>query len=65
LRLGLGGVVIVLALSVITGRNLFEEIGTDEPADDPDRRARETVLERVAVGTFNDEQRVFRETLAV
>ena len=65
LRLGLGGFVIVLALSVITGRNLFDELdGGEAPAvDDPGRRDREVELERVAVGTFNDGQRVFRETI--
>ncbi|MBK6687989.1 MAG: neutral zinc metallopeptidase [Deltaproteobacteria bacterium] len=73
LRLGLGGVVVVAVLSVVTQRNLFVELGltggggapstTAPGVDDPARRAREEPLKQVALGTFNDAQDLFGRAL--
>lgn len=74
LRLGLGGVVLVAVLSVVTKRNLFVELGltgggggapsaTAPSVDDPARRAREEPLKQVALGTFNDAQALFGQAL--
>ena len=63
IRLGLGGVLVVAALSVVTKRNLFVELGlVNGPApvtrgDDPSRRAREEASRATAVAAFNDAQR--------
>lgn len=74
MRLGLGGVVLVAVLSVVTKRNLFVELGltgggggapsaTAPSVDDPARRAREEPLKQVALGTFNDAQALFGQAL--
>lgn len=75
LRLGLGGVVLIAVLSVVTKRNLFVELGltggggggapsTRAPGvDDPARRAKEEPLKQVALGTFNDAQALFGQAL--
>jgi len=76
-RLGLGGTVVVLALSLIFGRDLFADLGaspagapatTPGPAASPaqvDRRqAAEKQLERTAVVSFNDAQRTWSTALA-
>ena len=77
IRLGLGGTVVVLALSLVFGRDLFADLGaspagapatTPGPAAPPaqvDRRqAAEKQLERTAIVSFNDAQRTWSTTLA-
>jgi predicted metalloprotease len=76
-RLGLGGTVIVLALSLVFGRDLFADLGASPAgvpaaapssppsADQVDRRqAAESQLERPAVASFNDAQRTWSTKLA-
>lgn len=73
IKLGLGGTVVVLALSVLTQRNLFTELGIDtggsaslpeSSGPDPQRQAAEEELRNVAVGAFNDAQDVFTQVFA-
>ncbi len=76
IKLGLGGTVVVLALSVLTQRNLFSELGIDvgggsaslppggSAGPDPRREAAEEELRHVAVGAFNDAQDVFTQSFA-
>jgi uncharacterized protein len=76
-RLGLGGTVVVLALSLLFGRDLFSDLGASPagvqatasaPAASPDRVERrqsaEKQLERTAVTSFNDAQRTWSTALA-
>ena len=76
-RLGLGGTVVVLALSLLFGRDLFSDLGA-APAGAPmaastpapstaqveRRQAGERQLERTAVTSFNDAQRTWSTALA-
>jgi predicted metalloprotease len=72
-RLGLGGTVVVLVLSLVFKQNLFALIGAEpgvpsaapagSPVRDERRRAGEGELERVAVGAFNDAQRVWSSSV--
>ncbi len=78
IRLGLGGTVVVLALSLIFGRDLFSDLGAAPagapvavrpeaaaPAQQAERRlAAERKLEATAVASFNDVQRTWESTLA-
>jgi hypothetical protein len=66
IRLGLGGTLVVLALSIVFRQDLFSMLGggAPAPAGPPApaaqvqrREAAESGLERVAVGSFNDVQR--------
>jgi uncharacterized protein len=74
IKLGLGGTLVLLALSFIFKTDLFSVVNpgpaatTDQvaPARDPEsteRGASERPLERVAVGSFNDAQRVWAQLL--
>ncbi len=76
-RLGLGGTVVVLALSLVFGRDLFADLGASPvgapaagPARGPSaaqveqRQAAESDLERTAVTSFNDVQRTWSTALA-
>jgi predicted metalloprotease len=74
IKLGLGGTLVLLALSFIFKTDLFSVVNpgptatTDQvaPARDPEsteRGASERALERVAVGSFNDAQRVWAQLL--
>jgi predicted metalloprotease len=76
-RLGLGGTVVVLALSVLFGRDLFADlgaapagapVGVGGPAPSPQqagrRAASEQQLEATAVAAFNDAQRTWESTLS-
>ena len=66
-RLGLGGTVVLLVLSLVFKQNLFALLGTGDIPGPPaasspaggQRQAAEAELERVAVGSFNDVQRVW------
>jgi predicted metalloprotease len=70
LKLGLGGTLVVLALSVVFQQDFFALLGADpsggggaaavSPEDARRRAAAEADLERVAVGAFNDAQRFWR-----
>jgi predicted metalloprotease len=76
-QLGLGGTVVVLALSVLFGRDLFADLGAApagapvtaapgpaaSPAQVERRQAAERQLERTAVASFNDAQRTWASTL--
>jgi hypothetical protein len=78
IRLGLGGTVVVLALSLIFGRDLFSDLGAAPagapvavrpepaaPAQQAERRlAAERKLEATAVTSFNDVQRTWESALA-
>ena len=75
LRLGLGGTVVLLVLSVVFKQDFFSLLGAQPggpaagqqamPADQAEQRAAaERALEQVAVGSFNDAQRTWRETLS-
>lgn len=68
--MGVGGTILLLALSVILKRNLFSEVGTPVPSSAPSvnrrespqgqaRQRAEEELKRVAVGSFNDAQQTF------
>jgi predicted metalloprotease len=69
LRLGIGGTLVVLALSLVFRQNLFALLGATPgagpagpsapPAAVEQRKAAEAGLERTAVASFNDAQRVF------
>lgn len=67
LKLGLGGTVLLVALSLVFKQDLFALIGSEPSVGGPPaspvaaerRQASEGDLERVAVGTFNDAQRVW------
>jgi predicted metalloprotease len=76
-RLGLGGTVVVLALSLVFGRDLFADLGASpagvpaaapspaaSPAQVDRRQAAERQLERTAVASFNDAQRSWSTALA-
>ena len=76
-RLGLGGTVVVLALSLFFGRDLFSDLGAapagapmavpgpaTSPAQTERRAAEETRLEGTAVAAFNDAQRTWESTLS-
>jgi len=76
-RLGLGGTVVVLALSLFFGRDLFSDLGAApagapmavpgpaaSPAQTERRAAEETRLEGTAVAAFNDAQRTWESTLS-
>jgi uncharacterized protein len=76
-RLGLGGTVVVLALSVLFGRDLFADLGAapagapvavggqgPSPQQAERRAAAEQGLEATAVSAFNDAQRTWEKTLA-
>ena len=74
IKLGLGGTVVLIVLSLIFKTDLFSaaqqapSTATDQvaPAQDPEsteRGASERGLERVAVGSFNDVQRVWAQLL--
>lgn len=65
-RLGLGGTVVLVVLSLVFKQDLFALLGTGDvgggpvsSAPDPDRQRAEVNLERVAVGSFNDVQRLW------
>ncbi len=64
-RLGLGGTVVVLVLSLVFKQNLFALLDpaggapAASSAPSPARQAAEADLERVAVGAFNDAQQVW------
>jgi uncharacterized protein len=77
MRLGLGGTVVVLALSVLFGRDLFADLGAapagapvavqapgPAPAQVERRMAAEQTLERTAVASFNDAQRTWESAFA-
>ncbi len=78
IRLGLGGTVVVLALSLIFGRDLFSDLGAGPagapvagppeaaaPAQQAERRlAAERQLEATAVTSFTDVQRTWGSALA-
>jgi predicted metalloprotease len=70
MRLGLGGTLVVLVLSLVFKQDLFAQLGAEPdgaamPAPSPvavdERRAEEAALERTAVGSFNDAQRTWSE----
>jgi predicted metalloprotease len=76
-RLGLGGTVVVLALSLLFGRDLFADLGAapagapmavggqaPTPAQADRRAAAEKKLESTAVTAFNDAQRTWETALA-
>jgi len=76
-RLGLGGTVVVLALSLFFGRDLFSDLGAAPagapmagpgPGASPEqterRAAAETRLESTAVSAFNDAQRTWESALS-
>lgn len=76
-RLGLGGTVVVLALSLFLGRDLFADLGAapagvgvgapapaTSPAQVERRQAAEQELEATAVAAFNDAQRTWSRLLA-
>ncbi len=76
-RLGLGGTVVVLALSVLFGRDLFADLGAapagapvaaggqgPSPQQAERRAAAEQKLEATAVSAFNDAQRTWEKALA-
>jgi predicted metalloprotease len=76
-RLGLGGTVVVLALSLFLGRDLFADLGAapagvgvgspapSAPTAQVERRqAAERQLEATAVAAFNDAQRTWSQLLA-
>jgi predicted metalloprotease len=76
-RLGLGGTVVVLALSLLFGRDLFADLGAapagapmavggqaPAPAQADRRAAAERKLESTAVAAFNDAQRTWETALA-
>jgi predicted metalloprotease len=76
-RLGLGGTVVVLALSLLFGRDLFADLGAapagapmavggqaPAPAQADRRAAAEKKLESTAVAAFNDAQRTWETALA-
>jgi len=67
-KLGLGGTVVLLVLSVLFKQDMFALIGASpggaggsagSPAEAEQRTAAEAELERTAVSTFNDAQRLF------
>ncbi len=66
-RLGLGGTVVLLVLSLVFKQNLFALLGNGDVAGPPSapsaadgqRREGEAELEHVAVGAFNDVQQVW------
>jgi predicted metalloprotease len=65
-RLGLGGTVVLVALSLVFKTNLFAMLGEggapqggSAGAPSPARQAEERDLERVAVGAFNDAQKTW------
>jgi hypothetical protein len=67
LKLGLGGTVVLLVLSVVFKQDMFALLGTSpggggsaaSPAETEQRTAAEAALEKTAVATFNDAQRLF------
>jgi hypothetical protein len=73
--MGIGGTLVVLALSIVLKRNLFNDLGTPAPSSRPSQRspqatangqartAAEEDLKRVAVGAFNDAQRTWTSQL--
>jgi predicted metalloprotease len=74
-KLGLGGTVVVLALSLLLGRDLFADLGAapagspvsgpgPSPAQAERRVAAERQLEQTAVASFNDAQRTWSSALA-
>jgi predicted metalloprotease len=76
-RLGLGGTVVVLALSLFFGRDLFSDLGAspagapvagpgpaDSPAQTERRAAAEKGLEGTAIAAFNDAQRTWGSALS-
>jgi predicted metalloprotease len=68
-HLGLGGLLVVGVLSLIFRTNLFALLGQDSGAPAPStqqtdaRKQAEAGLEKVAVGSFNDVQRFWGQTL--
>ncbi len=69
-RLGLGGTVVVALLSVVFGKDLFSVVGSPSTVTRPEpgrsaqvqqRKVAEAPLEKVAVASFNDVQRVWSE----
>jgi predicted metalloprotease len=68
-RLGLGGILLLGVLSLVFKQDLFAllgESGTTTQAQGPEadqRRQAEAGLEKVAVGTFNDAQQVWRQKI--
>jgi uncharacterized protein len=66
-HLGLGGTVVLLALSLVFKQNLFALLGAEpggapaatSPAESSQRKAGEEQLQRVAVGSFNDVQHLW------
>ncbi|MFO0722710.1 MAG: neutral zinc metallopeptidase [Myxococcota bacterium] len=69
-RLGIGGIVAVAALSFVLKRNLFVDLGLvgapDRPVtqgSDEGRRAREEASKATAVAAFNDIQRTWKSVL--
>ncbi len=71
LKLGLGGTLLLLVLSVVFKRDMFTLLGASSgpgsaplPTEQVQRRqAAEAGLERIAVGSFNDSQRVWGQTV--
>ncbi|WP_242340136.1 neutral zinc metallopeptidase [Anaeromyxobacter sp. SG66] len=67
LRLGLGGTLVVAALSLIFGKDFLSMVGGGEAPSSPEqveqRKAEESPLEDVAVASFNDAQDVWTREL--
>lgn len=71
IKLGLGGTIVILVLSLVFKQDFFALLGSDpgvgqpgsSPAEAEQRQAGESDLERVAVGSFNDAQRVWAAQL--
>jgi predicted metalloprotease len=71
MKLGLGGTLVLLVLSVVLKRDLFSSLGVSggggsspAPAQEvQERRAGEASLERIAVASFNDSQKVWAKAL--
>ena len=76
-KLGLGGTVVVLALSLLLGRDLFADLGAapagspasvpgpgPSPAEAERRVEAEKPLEQTAVASFNDSQRAWSSSIS-
>jgi predicted metalloprotease len=70
-KLGLGGTVLLVVLSVVFKQDMFALLGGSGatsspslPAEEVQRRtAAEASLEKIAVGSFNDSQRVWTRSV--
>src|SRR3954463_1913716 len=68
MKLGLGGILVLGALSLIFRQNFFAAVDQSggQPQSGPaveQRKATESGLEKVAVGTFNDTQAMWRQKI--